>query len=81
MDKGLDSLVGGGFVKAECNTRQLLFQEHGKRQVVAAFEGGSISAEAGGLLLRDVGKRFGILRSFEVALTDFRDPEPDEFCL
>ena len=66
-------------MKTECNTQRLLFQEHGAREVTAAFDGGAITSDAGGLLLREVDQRFGILKSFAGAFTDHRDPELTEF--
>jgi len=48
----------------ECHTQPLLFQPHGRREVLADFDGGKITSDAGGLLLREVEERFGILRQF-----------------
>ncbi len=66
-------------MKTECSSQRLLFQAHGTREVVAAFDGGAITSDAGGLLLREVDERFGILKSFAPAFTDYRDPELVEF--
>jgi len=66
-------------VRTECNTQRLLFQHHGKREVTAAFDGGAITSDAGGLLLREVDQQFGILSSFADAFTDHRDPDLVEF--
>ncbi len=66
-------------MKTECHSQRLLFQDHGSREVVAAFDGGAITSDAGGLLLRDVDQQFGILNSFVGAFTDHRDPELVEF--
>jgi len=66
-------------VKTECSTERLLFHDHGARQVTAAFDGGAITSDAGGLLLREVDEQFGILKSFVGAFTDHRDPERVEF--
>jgi hypothetical protein len=43
--------------------------------VVGAFNGGTISSDAGGLLLREVEKRTGILRQFAACFVDHRDPD------
>ena len=48
----------------ECTPSQLEFQGFGRRQVVARFDGGSISSDGGGLLLREVDRRARILRRF-----------------
>ena len=66
-------------MKTECSTQRLLFQEHGAREVTASFDGGAITSDAGGLLLREVDRRFGILRAFAGAFTDHRDRELVEF--
>ena len=56
-------------------TRQLVFQQLGRREVVGRFDGGMISSDAGGLLLREVEKRFGILKRFAACFRDYRDPQ------
>ncbi len=71
--------AGGGFVGTQCNRQKLLFEAHGRREVSAAFDGGRITSDAGGLLLREVEERFGILRSFGEAFTDYRSPDAIEF--
>ena len=63
----------------ECNKQKLLFESHGRREVSAAFDGGTISSDGGGLLLREVEERFGILRQFAKAFTDHRKPDAAEF--
>src|SRR5437899_11878205 len=45
------------------------------RQIRAQFDGGAISSDGGGLLLREVDKRTGIIRKFAACFTDYRDPE------
>lgn len=63
----------------ECPERKLLFQPHGRREVVAEFEGEFITSDAGALLLREVEHRFGIVRQFEACFTDHRSEEAIEF--
>jgi hypothetical protein len=63
----------------QCSRQRLLFQPHGSREVVAAFDGGRITSDAGGLLLREVEERFGIVRQFSGCFTDHRDEELAEF--
>ena len=41
-------------MKTECIQKELFFQDLGHRKVVGKFEGGKISSDAGGLLLREV---------------------------
>ena len=45
------------------------------RQIRAQFDGGAITTEGGGLLLREVEKRTGILHQFAACFSDHRDPE------
>ncbi len=45
------------------------------RKIVARFDGGAISSEAGGLLLRGVERATGIVRQFAACFTDHRDAE------
>jgi hypothetical protein len=53
----------------------MVFQQLGRREVVGRFDGGMISSDAGGLLLREVEKRFGILKRFAACFRDYRDPQ------
>lgn len=59
----------------ECNTPTFDFEGLGRRAVTASFDGGAISSDAGGLLLREVEARTGIVRRFAACFTDFRDPD------
>jgi hypothetical protein len=63
----------------ECTHQPLLFQPHARREVVADFDGGAITSDAGGLLLREVEQRCGIIRQFAGCFTDHRDEEKLEF--
>jgi hypothetical protein len=63
----------------QCSSQRLLFQPHGAREVVAAFDGGRITSDAGGLLLREVEQRFRIVQQFAGCFTDYRDEELIEF--
>ena len=59
----------------ECSTDRFTFQPLGRREVVGAFDGGTITSDAGGLLLREVEQRTGIIRQFAACFVDHRDPE------
>jgi hypothetical protein len=59
----------------ECNAPTFDFQGLGSRVVTARFDGGAITSDAGGLLLREVEAKTGILRRFAACFTDHRDPE------
>jgi hypothetical protein len=62
-------------VQTECITNRLDVQPHEKREVIAIFDGGAISSDGGGLLLREIEDKTWILRRFAECFTDFRDPE------
>lgn len=62
-------------MSTECNARDFDFQGLGSREVTARFDGGAITSDAGGLLLREVEAKTGILRRFAACFTDHRDPE------
>ena len=59
----------------ECNQRRFQFHDLGAREVIAEFQGGDITSDAGGLLLREVEQATGILRRFAGGFRDHRDPE------
>lgn len=65
----------------QCSSQQLLFQDLGDRTVVAQFNGGTVTSDAGGLLLREVEAKFGFLARFEQCFTDHRDPDAIEHTL
>jgi hypothetical protein len=59
----------------QCNQQSFPFHPLGRRDVVARFDGGQISSDAGGLLLREAERVTGIIRQFAACFTDHRDPE------
>ena len=59
----------------QCITEQMAFQQLGRRQVIGRFDGGRISSDAGGVLLREVDKRTGVLRRLAGCFLDYRDEE------
>lgn len=59
----------------DCNFEQAEFQGLGHRKVVAAFDGGDVTSDAGGLLLREVVRGSRIIARFAECFTDHRDPE------
>jgi len=62
----------------ECKPEQYEFHGLGNREVIGRFDGGDITSDAGGLLLREVEMRTGTLRDFAACFTDYRDPESIE---
>jgi len=59
----------------ECTPSQLEFHALGRREVVGKFDGGNITSDAGGLLLRETEERTGIISGFARCFEDLRDPE------
>ena len=58
---------------AQCTTKPLEFKRFGRRRVVAAFDGGPITSDAG-LLLRRVEQRLSLFDQVAACFTDHRDP-------
>jgi len=58
----------------ECTEKRLGVHGLGRREVVARFDGGMITSDAGGMLLRELEHQTGILRRFAGCFTDHRDP-------
>ena len=59
----------------QCNQEFLKFHPLEKREVRGGFDGGAITSDAGGLLLREVEKRTGIIRQFAACFQDHRQAE------
>jgi hypothetical protein len=64
-----------------CNANPLLFQDLDSRQVLAAFDGGKVTSDGGGLLLREVDNHFHFLEQFARCFTDHRNPDRVEHTL
>jgi Transposase DDE domain group 1 len=58
----------------ECTPKQYEFEALGRRAVVACFDGGNITSNAGGLLLGEVDRGLGLVRRFAHCFSDRRDP-------
>ena len=56
----------------QCNQESLEFHPLAGREVRGRFDGGEITTDAGGLLLREVEKRRGIIAQFAACFTDHR---------
>jgi len=59
----------------ECNGSTLTFSSLSGRKIVADFEGGRLTSDAGGLLLRELDRRIGLTHALAGCITDPRDPE------
>ena len=62
-------------MNAECNQFVFRFHPQKRREIRAQFDGGAITSDGGGLLLREVEKRIGILHQFATCFTDYRNEE------
>jgi hypothetical protein len=70
LPKKEDSLL-----PTQCNQEFLKFHPLEKREVRGGFDGGTITSDAGGLLLREVEKRTGIIGQFAACFQDQRQAE------
>src|SRR5260370_30084710 len=62
----------------ECKPKPFEFHPLCSREVVAHFDGGDITSDAGGLMLREVEQRTGILKEFGSCFVDYRNAESIE---
>jgi Transposase DDE domain group 1 len=61
-------------MQTECTLSLFEFEAVGRRAVVAQFDGGTITSNAGALLLQQVDRGLGLMRRFAQCFTDRRDP-------
>lgn len=60
---------------SECTRTKLMLQGRGCRDVVGRFDGGEITSDAAGILLRKVEQRTRILGRLSEWVSDHRDPD------
>ena len=65
-------------MQTECTPRLFEFEAVERRAVVAGFDGGAITSNAGALLLGQVDRGLGLVRRFAQCFTDRRDPRYTE---
>ena len=58
----------------DCNTDTLTFSSLGRRNVVADFRGGSLTSDAGALLLRPAHRQLGLTDAITACIPDPRHP-------
>ena len=61
-------------METHCNTNPVQFHPHFERNVIGKFDGGRITSDGGGLLLREVEQRAKIIKQFADCFTDYRSP-------
>ncbi len=62
----------------QSDTKQYYFQGLGGRKVVGDFNGGTVTSDAGGLLLREIDLAYGIIDGFTECFSDYRKAEAIE---
>ena len=62
-------------MQTDCSSNQLRFQVFGNKSVVASFDGGRITSDAGGLLLREIEQGQQFLKKFSESFLDLRNPK------
>src|SRR5437764_11075260 len=77
-DESEMSKTKAAFLMTECNPKAVEFHALGSREVLAHFDGGDITSDAGGLMLREVEQRTGILKKFADCFVDYRNREAIE---
>jgi len=65
---------GWGACKAARWAAPLRFSSLGCKKIIADFRGGTVTSDAGGLLLREADRRLGLIDALADGLTDPRDP-------
>jgi len=58
----------------DCNSQPLLFSSVIRKKIVSDFTGGTLTSDAGGLLLREVERRIGLIDALAAVMSDPRDP-------
>jgi Transposase DDE domain group 1 len=59
----------------ECNSELIPFSSVGRRPVLADFAGGSITSDAGALLLREADRRLGLIDRLDAVIPDPRNQQ------
>jgi hypothetical protein len=59
----------------ECNQSGFGFEACGRREIVARFDGGTISSDGGALLLRQTDRRLNLLPRLAECFLDSRDQD------
>ena len=65
-------------MSTQCTPTQLEFHGFGRREVVARFDGGRLTSDGGGILLREVDRRLGLMAGIARCFADHRDPRKVE---
>ena len=66
-------------MRTECTTGQFEFEGFERRRVVAAFDGGAVSSDAGALLLRHTDRAIGLIERVAACFVDHREQDQVEY--
>lgn len=62
-------------MRTDCNSSPIRFTPLSRQQVIADFEGGAITSDAGAILLREVDRRLNLFDRIDRLIPDPRNPE------
>ena len=62
-------------MQTECSAEQFEFEGFGQRRVVAAFDGGAVTSDAGGVLLRHTDRAIGLIERVAACFVDQREQD------
>ena len=62
-------------MQTECSAGQLEFEGFDRRRVVAAFDGGAVTSDAGALLLRETARAIRLIERVAACFTDHREAD------
>ena len=65
-------------METECTPEQLEFLSLGRREIIGRFDGGRLTSDGGGVLLREVDARIGLMQRVAGCFKDYRNPESIE---
>ena len=58
----------------DCNRQPALFSSLQSQKIVADFDGGRLTSDAGGLLLREADRQLGLIERLAACIPDPREP-------
>ena len=59
----------------ECNRQRVLFSSLRRQKVEADWNGGSLTSDAGAVLLRETDRRIGLIDALNRCISDPRNPD------
>ena len=65
-------------MNTQCTSKPLQFHPLGRRRVTGRFDGGRISSDAGGLLLREIDRHISLTARVAECFADYRNPNSVE---